>query len=89
MQSQEYIFNNGVHSLKRLAASDARTYLSKGVWFKNGKSVNSLIDSIESGVCRYGVNSCDHDRLRVETLHHERKARGPKLDKENKHDINT
>ena len=45
--------------------------------------MNSLIDSIESGVCRYGVNSCDHDRLRVETLHHEREARGPKLDKEN------
>ena len=75
--------------MKRLAASDARTYLSKGVWFKNGKSVNSLIDSIESGVCRYGVNSCDHDRLRVETLYHERKARGPKLHKENKHHMNT
>ena len=44
--------------------------------------MNPLIDSIEPGVRRHRVNSCDGNRLRVEALYHERKARGPKLERE-------
>jgi len=36
--------------------------------------MNPLIDGIEPGVCRYRVDSCDGEWLRVEAFYHEREA---------------